>query len=601
MSDFLLDLRAPGFRTAAVHADRLRFLPHVQVVIISKESFDLAITVTEDSSLWGPFSNPDGSRVVALAGRVALDDADWERGVAVEGAGGVACKAIDRMIQRSGLEAVENLSGNFVLIVWERATNTLHLLTDASGVLPAFETQDAGTPVFGSHPDILADASGQSSDFDEISISEFLLTGTVSPPFTHYRRIQAIGRAMALEISANPATLGSIKRRCYFPLQFNGNPSDRQEDLASEFASAFKSTIQARSRGKYGRCAVALSGGLDSRVVLACLDPSADAFAFTCFDAENLEYAAASSIASAARVPFQPFRRPFEYYGDHAEAGVSIGAGMGSFANNHFLGVIPWLREQGARTLLTGCYCDYLFKALPLNLKSHPVTGLEELAPFKEEFYFHHTWPNTQRARQVQERIRARYPSRLTQDTSDSSVFDLEVVRTFPLCYEGDNSQRVIPQRVTGWFLPVSDPRLLRVYCRIPYRWKLNRSIFKQAVRILCGSRFDSIPDANTGARVGAPWWAVAAKAATQRVLRQYRKLRPSIATQGSWPNWRYYTKHSRVLADLWERPVPDAEPLLRTALGSAYPESPFGAGSEAQMWLQVQMLTVRLWMSRRR
>jgi asparagine synthase (glutamine-hydrolysing) len=600
MGDFHLDLRKPTERNAALIADVLRFQPHVRAHLIQDPAYDLIVTISEDPELWSPHTRPDGSRTVAVAGRVVVDEADLERAKAAPGVGGLVCKAIDGIIERSGPSALESLGGNYVIIVTEPKSRLIHLLTDCTGVFPAFETDYAAAPVFSSHPDSLARAVSRLEDIDDVSVAEFLLTGTVSPPFTYYRRIRAVGRAIAITIQMDPEGGVAVKRRCYLPLHYRGLASDREEDLAHELATTFRRAVQLRSRRSMGRCAVALSGGLDSRAVLASLDPSADAFAFTCFDAKNLEYRSAEAIAAAAGVPFFPFHRPFEYYGDNATEGIRIAGGMGSFANNHFLGALPWMRDQGARTLLTGCYCDYLFKGLPLNRKFHPVTGHEELANFRPEFYFAHIWPDSPLAQQVRDRVLARYPERVKSDTSDESVFDLEVIRTFPLCYEGDNTQRLVPQRLTGWFPPVSDPALMRLICRIPYRWKLNRSIFKKAVRQICGQRFDSIPDANTGAPVSASPWSIAAHNALLYAKRQLRRLRPGLATDGSWPNWRYYAAHSQTLRELWSHPAPAAEGLFRTALGSSFPGSTFGKGTESEMWLQIQVLTLRTWWTHR-
>lgn len=596
MGDFILDLRPAERRSAATLADRLRHAPHIRPHVVRTSDFDLAVAVTENEGRWAPYLRPDGSGGVALAGRVVLDEAQIARGQSRPGPGGSVCKALDALLEREGWPSLENLSGNFAIIAWDRPSRRLQLVSDVTGVFPVFETTTGEAPIFGSHPDLIAATASLGADLDTVSLAEFLLTGTVSPPFTYYRAIRSLGRAMSLRFAFSAASAPSEDRRCYLPLEFRGNASDREEDLAEELAHAFRNAVAQRSRSTQGRCAVALSGGLDSRAVLASLDPSADAFAFTCYDAANLEFGSAKAIADAMNVPFRPFERPPEYYGENASAGVRIGGGTGSFANNHFLGVIPWLREMGAETMLTGCYCDYLFKALPLNRRTHPVTGLEELGPFDTEFYFSQVWPDTPVARQVRDRIASRFPESVRHDTSDAGVFALETLRTFPLCYEGDNAQRIVPQRLTGWFLPVSDPDLMRVYCRIPYRWKLNRSIFKKAIHIVCGTRFDRIPDANTGARVGAPWWNVALHNLLLGVKRRIRRLRPGLATDGSWPNWRFYTAHSPMLAHLWNRPTPELEPLFRSTLGDTYPSIPFGHGTEREMWLQIQMLTLKLW-----
>ncbi len=600
MGDFIIDFRDPTRRSSSRLAEQLRFLPHVEPVTISQPGFDLVLTLTEDPHLWAPYWRPDRSRITAMAGRVALPEPAWTAGEALPGTGGLACKALDALVEAGGLEALERVSGNFAIIVADLTTGRVHLVTDCTGVFPVFETECDGAPVLGSHPDILAGATSNTGELDRVSLAEFLLTGTVSPPFTYYRRLRAVGRAMALTVSAPPQGRPTLQRRCYFPLEFRGRESDREDELAAEFADAFRNSVQLRSQPRLGRVAVALSGGLDSRAVLASLNPSADAIAFTCFDAKNTEFRTASAIAAAAGVTFLPYRRSQDYYGENARLGVRINGGMGSFANNHFLGVLPWLREQGSRGLLTGCYCDYLYKGLPLNRRTHPITGREELGPFDPEFYFTHVWPDTKLATEARDRLVARFDGLKTDDTSAAAVFDLEAARTFPLAYEGDNAQRLVPQHLTGWSVPVSDPGLMKLYCRIPYRFKLNRSLFSKAVRSLTGARYDSIPDANTGARIGARWWASAATTAALRLKNRLTRLRSGHATQGSWPNWVAYASGSPILGGFWNSPSPLVQELLPAVLGKGTSLPGLGQGSERELWLQLQILTLNVWSSGR-
>jgi asparagine synthase (glutamine-hydrolysing) len=600
MSDFLVDFRPAELRRVHQAADKLRFIPHIQVHVARTPEFDLAVSWPGSSEVWAPYSRPDGTAFVALAGRVALPTADWEIGAKTSGEGGLVCKAIDRMYAAHGVAALTELSGNFVILVWDGTAKTFHLVTDCTGVFPAFELQQAGSHLFGSHPDIVATAADQQNVLDETSLAEFALTGSVSPPFTYYRRIRFLGRSLVLSLKISDGKVEELGRGCYLPLVFRGPVSERETDAAEELAVLFRRAVARRSQPKLGRCAVALSGGLDSRAVLASVDPHANYFAFTCYDEENLEYRVARKLAQTAGAEFLPFPRSFDYYGSNAELGMRVAGGMGSLANNHFLGVLPWLREQGAQVLLTGCYCDYLFKALPLNRQINPLTGREKLGPYKHDFYFYQFWPDTALAREVRNRIEDRCPRPSGNETSDAAMFEIEQRRTFPLCYEADNAQRVIPQRLAGWFVPVSDPDLIRLYCRIPYRWKLNRSVFCKATARICGEALTRVPDANTGVPPGAGQFREAAAFFSLRLQNRLRRMRASRATNGSWPDWHYYVSHSPQIASLWDRQYPEAMDFFRRLLGPQRAKTELGSFQGNDIWLLVQLLSLKLWMEQR-
>jgi asparagine synthase (glutamine-hydrolysing) len=598
MGDFLLDFRPPAQRQARQLAHKLQFLPHIDLLVHRATHFDLAISYPDKSEIWRPFRRESGECFVAVAGLVALDEADWQATLAIPGEGGTVCRALARLYATKGLPGLGNLSGNFVIFIHDNKAGIVHLVTDCTGVFPAFQVRNQRFPIFGSHPDVLAEVAGVANNLDETSLAEFAITGSVSPPFTYYKQIEHLGRARFLSIPL-PVDDSPVATRGYLPLTFEARTGETEEDVAEELAAAFSDAVKRRSRPAYGRCAVALSGGLDSRAVLASVSSPKNTFAFNCFDQENFESRAAREIASAAGVGFCPVPRSFDYYGDNAELGMRVSGGMGTFANNHFLGVLPWLREQGAGPLLTGCYCDYLFKALPLNRHSHPLTGKERLAAYNPEFYFNHFWPKTASADAVRARLDLRFPADLVSDTSDRAVFELEQRRTFPLCYEPDNAQRLIPQRLANWFVPISDPALLKLYCRIPYRWKLNRSIFRKAVARICSRKLNDVPDANTGAPVHASVFRQNLTSAVQRVRRRLKKVHPSLATQGSWPDWHYYIANSSRIASLWSSASPAADELFPRLVGRKLsPDTKSYQGND--IWLLVQLLSLKLWLQQR-
>jgi len=88
----------------------------------------------------------------------------------VPGPGGLAGKAVYSRYQQGGTKAIENLSGNCVLLVSDPARGEFHVVTDCAGAYPAFRLDSAGPILFASHPDVLAAAAGESSRRDEVSL-----------------------------------------------------------------------------------------------------------------------------------------------------------------------------------------------------------------------------------------------------------------------------------------------------------------------------------------------------------------------------------------------------------------------------------------------
>jgi asparagine synthase (glutamine-hydrolysing) len=599
MPDFLLDTRPLDRRPPADAAQALSWTSRIRSRTWDLREFRLTVTWTEPDALWRPWTRPDGT-LAAVVGFLALDEEEWaaaEKELVADPEGGLAACAAWRRYATSGTEGWDAWSGNCVIILYDAPNARLHVRSDPAGCCPVYGCSVAGHWTAGSHPDVLAAAAGRAHRLNEVSLAEFVLASTVTPPWTYYEGIEGIapGTVTTLDLRT-----GQLQCRNYFALNHQPDPNASEEDLADALAGAWRTALRRRTLPRLGRVAVALSGGLDSRLILGCMPEPSRALAFTCYDGPNRELATARAIAQAVKAEFYPIRRSPDYYGEHAPAGVRIAGGMGTFANNHFLGAIEPVRTLGAQMLLTGCYCDYLFKGLPLNRRVRAWDGRETIEPFRHEFYFQHWCFETPLARQAMQRWEDRFPPSLRTRSDDQTLFQIELLRTFPLYHEGDNQQRLVPQRLISWTPPVTDLGVLHVYRRVPSRCKVNRGLFlRTAQRLLAGSPLMRVPDANTGAPLNASAWLESLSWQWRRIRRRLR-ARASIVSDGSWPNWRFYYRHSPALQQYWAEPAPEMEDFFRCVLGwKQLPQRPADFPEE-QCFLFVALLTLKLWWLRR-
>jgi len=557
----------------------------------------LVATHQGDDALWAPYCDGEGL-VVAVAGRPAFDASEWDAARTSDRPGGLAAIAIASRVRASGPGALESLNGNFAAVVADVPAQRIYLVTDPCGVMPVFEVATPHGRVYGSHPDILADVAGERHRLDEVSLAEFVLFSSVSAPFSYYERVRSVDCGTVVTLDLRDANAVPLRRK-YFEFDFRGDSHVSERELATQLAWAIGVAVRRRTQDHLGPTAIALSGGLDSRVILAASKNNADIFSFCCYDQPNRELRIAAALADAESVRFLPLRRSVDYYAEHAEAGVRISGGMGSLANNHFLGVIPQLVDQGMQTVLTGCYCDYLFKGLPLNRRTHWLTGRETLAPYRNSFYFDHTASTTQLATAATRRMADRVPSEEQRQHSESAVLRVEARRTFPLFYEGDNQQRLVPQRLTGWCPPFVDRDVLDVYRRIPYKFKLNRSLFKKTAAI-AAPELASITDANTGATPVASRTWERVRSQQVRFERMWRRMSGTVSSEESWPVWEHYVSHSPGLDAMWKRPNADASDLFRRVLGPSPLLNDIPRMKREQPFLFVGLLTLKLWLDQR-
>jgi hypothetical protein len=258
------------------------------------------------------------------------------------------------------------------------------------------------------------------------------------------------------------------------------------------------------------------------------------------------------------------------------------------------------LKELGIENILTGCYCDYLFKGLALNKQVNRWTTREKVNSFDFSFYCRHFHSNTALAAAVRERLEGLFPAELRRYDNESAILDVEQRRLLPLFYEEDNAERMIPQRTMGWYVPIADNDLMEVFLNMSCSMKLNRRLFGRMVEIVCGEEISRIPDANTGAPVNASMLREVFENQLLRVERLKRKLNPSNATGESWLNWNFYANQSRVVRELWSSPNPEAQEIFKLVLGEDRFHTDISAYAGRDIYLFLQLFTLKLWFDQR-
>jgi asparagine synthase (glutamine-hydrolysing) len=445
---------------------------------------------------------------------------------------------------------------------------------------------------------VLAEFLGISEKWDVTSLAEFLITGRISFPYSYYRNIEAIDCGCIYTIALEDEIALCKSKEKYFDFDFTIDPRLKEVDLAEELAAAFRRSVNRRINSLFGQTAISLSGGLDARAILSCVSDPHNVCAFTFFDEPNYEYRIAAAIAKEAGIRWVPLKRDFDYYGNFAEMGTKISGGVGSISMNHYLGFRSRLRTSGIDNVISGLYCDYLFKGLLLDKKKNRLVRNEVMSEFRYESYEPYFGLNTPYWNNVKERLDMSFPDRLKDDTSDIGRLKIEAKRMFPLSHDLEN---LVPQRVMPWYLPTIDNEIIDVYLKIPPKYKLNVSLFSRVAELLCNHKFSRIPNSNTGARIGAP--------KINSIIHEYKKaistqiksiFRQSILSDDSWPNWEFYICNSKVIESLWMRNHSKVKDIFRTILG----EDPYFKNIHDYKGIQniffLRLLTLKIWIEQR-
>jgi len=427
------------------------------------------------------------------------------------------------------------------------ATVQLYVGTDLNGVLKTV----------GTHPDLVARAAGEDYEIDPISICDFLNTGTPCWPQTMHRNVRELAPGSVHLFSINPS--GEVTRTSFAywepPLELNN--SVREADLVQEFGTAWRQSVARRCDGS--NIAVQLSGGMDSRLVMAAVPTEKNCVGLTLCDTMNREAQIARDVARVYGREWRTLQRHEEYVGQTALAATRFTGCEGEWHHAHSIGFADSIAEMGIDTVFTGLFMDNNFKGYYAKdlVRESRFGGLLS-ARFRVT------------SKEYVNQIGALCRDHLNTDAVSGSVhrrqtlFDSHFARQrqspwewldgYPLTQASDNTGWIVERRVFPLRLPVMDRKLVDLAFQIPIQLKAgNRFFYRAAAAVLGPGR--QIPNANDGVRPGSGHASFLMQRCVRKLEMQGRQtlalLGVRMPVPHSWHDYQRYWAESRVLKEL--------------------------------------------------
>ncbi|MBC8095892.1 MAG: hypothetical protein H7Y43_08770, partial [Akkermansiaceae bacterium] len=389
-------------------------------------------------------------------------------------------------------------------------------------------------------------------ELDVVSLGDFLDTGTPCCPFTMFEGVTELAPGQMLIVNAEGKSAS---------LPWWIAPAEdlslRLEDGAEEYARLWRRAVEKRCAGK--RIGVQLSGGMDSRVVMAVVPRELECTGLTFCDELNREARISRQVAAAYGRQWIMLTRDPEYLGLTAPAATRFTGCEGEWHHAHALGLTRDFVDRGFDDVFTGLFMDNNFKGYYAE-DIVPVTRLRGLLPPRHEIrrrdYIQATSAFCKRVlrSEVQEaRIRRRqffYDSHFARGRQS----EWEWLDGYPVSQASDNTGWFVERRVMPLRLPVYDRALVELALRIPTMMKVHGDFFGHAIVKVLGPG-NEIPNANDGARpgssaVGKHLQRLARK--TQRsVITKLEKLGWRSSVQHSWHDYKHYWRTSPVIKSL--------------------------------------------------
>jgi asparagine synthetase B (glutamine-hydrolysing) len=459
------------------------------------------------------------------------------------------------LLNRGGL--LMALNGSFAAFI--SGPGMAVILTDPMGSVQVYAGKDdAGRLVaVGTHPDLVARLCGPDWLIDPVSVGDFLNTGTPCCPYTMHRNVREVWPG-TVGVSMFPPGLPELHAEFRYWLPPDEvTKRSKEQDLMNEFVEGWKRAVVARCDGD--RIAVQLSGGMDSRLVLASIPAAKQCVAVTLCDSMNREARFAREVARCYGREWMPLTRDPEYLGRTLIEATRFTGCEGEYHHGHTIGFAGRLRNQGFDSVFTGLLMDNNFKGyyakdfvrvarlkglLPARHVAVPMDYVNQVSDFCRRHL------QNGGVEGILERRRVFEQSHFARGRESR----WEWLDGYPYSQSCDNTGWVIERRVMPIRLPVMDRALLDLAFKVPMRLKAGGRFFEQAaIQILGQGR--RIPSANDGVRPGSGHVSRLFQRAARKAQRQARsalsKLGVRLQVPHSWHDFPRYLRESSELGEL--------------------------------------------------
>ena len=485
---------------------------------------------------WNSFFDKKSNVQIMILGRPIIESSDWQQIKEYE-ENYITKFLIKKYVDLEINDFCSQLNGAFNILVIDYSFNKILIITDKLGIYPIYiygTNLDAFQ--FSSNYNILADNLNSKINIDYVSVAEFLKKGFIYHPNTQYREIKTLDSGSYCILDFNKKILTKKK---YFRFQLK--PSYNFDYLVKKLSKALVKSIEKRTLKYYGKKGVFLSGGTDSRMILAnSTDPETEAISL--YNIENNETRLTKKIAKSLKKKLHLIKREDNFYYKSFDESIKINGGRCSPTDDHFLNLKNNEVIKKYDTILTGCYADWLFKGIALDRKQFSFLNkklpLYKLKDFNYDFFS----KRTQLDKKYEELIKER---------EDNIFFDKEthinneICRIFPLFQEETAATRLTLQQLFPWDSIFSDNDLIEIYQQIPAKYKINSEVYDKAASLIL-NKVKNIPHSGKRHKIGINKhygaFIYLFKVKIDKILKLLRIKKVNLITgDGSWMSAKKY------------------------------------------------------------
>lgn len=196
----------------------------------------------------------------------------------------------------------KQLNGSFCGLLLDNRNGKVFLFNDRYGMYRLFIHQNSEGIFFSSEAKALLSVLPNTRYFNPEGLGELITCGCTIGNHSLYRGIDIISPGSLLTFDH-----GEVKRQIYFdPSEWKNQDKIKEKDFSNTIVDLFGSIVQKYSGGTEP-VGISLTGGLDSRMIMSCLDNSPGkypCYTFSSMYRESFDVSIARKIAKICNQPF---------------------------------------------------------------------------------------------------------------------------------------------------------------------------------------------------------------------------------------------------------------------------------------------------------
>jgi asparagine synthetase B (glutamine-hydrolysing) len=389
-------------------------------------------------------------------------------------------KIVERFNQNK-LTWDNDLSGPFVFGVIDKKKEKLQIVSDIISFIPVFKNEANNKLALSTHPDILAQITNKNDEKDKTSIADFILNGIVTFPYTFYKSIRQINPASIYTFNLLNYKIDSDNE--YYWQSTDEVQRTNIEETANELRNDLKTYIKLVTQGM-DEVASFISGGEDSRAVLAMMPDDLKKDTYIFLDEMNREGEYAQKAASAFNANFNLVKRSKFHYIDILENASNLVGSGAEYVHGHSFNIYKKVNLDEYPAVFGGFFSDTFLKGL--NIKKKKYTGKLPFVPEIRDSEFNEINKNKSSdiinesiVKKITQRRKEHY-SRIKEirSTSINEWFNL-----WPITMATETPNIHFNRRLFKSYEPFLSNEVVKISASIPYKWKMNRLLFHKIVK----------------------------------------------------------------------------------------------------------------------